>query len=68
MGEQLFLKALGPKGLTAPPAAGVTNDFLIAMVKRHRESIGLDGETLAHQMRWGTVAITVELQAKVLMD
>src|SRR6516164_1046396 len=40
---------------------------MVAMVKRHRGSIGLDGETLAHEMRRGAVAIAVELQAKILM-
>ena len=35
MGKQLFLETFGPEGLTAPPAAGIANDFLIAMIKRH---------------------------------
>ena len=67
MGEQFFLETLGPEGLTASPAARVANDFLIAVIKRHRGSIGLDGETLAHEMRRGAVAIAVELKAKILM-
>ncbi len=67
MGQQLFLEALPTKGLTAPPAARVTDDFLIPVIKRHRETIGFDDEALAHEMRWGTVAIAIELQAKILL-
>jgi hypothetical protein len=67
MGEQFFLEALGTEGLTAPPAPRVANDFLIAVIKRHRGSIGFDGEILAHEMRRGAVAIAVELEAKILM-
>jgi len=53
--------------LTAPPAASVANDFLITVIKRHRGSVGFDGEMLAHEMRRGAVAIAVELEAKVLI-
>ena len=67
MGEQLFLEALGTEGLTAPPAARVANDFLMAVIKRHRGSIGFDDETLAYEMRRGAVAIAVEVEAKILL-
>ena len=67
MGEQFLLEALGTQGLTASPAARVANDFLIAVIKRHRGSIGFDGEMLAHQMRRGAVTIAVELEAKILI-
>jgi len=68
MGEQFFLEALGTQGLTAPPAARVANDFLIAVIDRHRGSVGFDGEMLAHEMRRGAVAIAVELEAKILIN
>ena len=67
MGEQFFLEALGTQGLTAPRAARVANDFLIAVIKRHGGSIGFDGEMLANQMRRSAVAIAVELEAKILI-
>jgi hypothetical protein len=67
VGEQFFLEALGTEGLAAPPAARIANDFLIAVIKRHRGSIGFDGEMLAHEMRRGAVAIAVELEAKILI-
>jgi hypothetical protein len=68
VGEQFFLEALGTQGLTASPAARVANDFLIAVIKRHRGSVGFDGEMLAHEMRRGAVAIAVKLEAKILID
>jgi hypothetical protein len=67
MGEQFFLEALCPQGLTAPPAARVANDFLIAVIKRHGGSIGFDSQMLAHEMRRGAVAIAVELEAQILI-
>jgi hypothetical protein len=67
MGQQLFLETLCSQGLPASPAAGITDDFLVAMIERHRGSVGLDNEMLAHQMRWGAVTIAVELQANVLL-
>jgi len=66
LGQQLFLEALGTEGLTTPPAARVADDFLKAVVERHGGSIGFNEETLAHEMGRGTVAIAVEMQAKIL--
>jgi hypothetical protein len=67
MGQQLFLETFCAQRLPASPAAGITDDFLVSMVERHRGSIGFDNETLAHEMRRGTVTIAVELQTKVLL-
>src|SRR5271167_613194 len=67
LGEQFFLEALGAEGLTAPPAARVTDDFVIPMIERDRGSIGFDQETLAHERGWGAVAVAVEVEAKVLL-
>jgi len=67
VGQQLFLEALGTEGLTTLPAARVTDDFLRTVIKRHRGSIGFNEETLTYEMRRGTVAIPVEMQAKILL-
>ena len=35
MSQQLFLETLCAQGLPASPAAGITDDFLVPMIKRH---------------------------------
>jgi len=67
VGQQLFLEALGTESLTTLPATRVADDFLQAVVQRHGGSVGFDDEALAHEMGRGTVAIAVEVQAKILL-
>ena len=66
--RQNSFKALRAKRLPAAVRAWITDDFLDAVVDRHGTGVGLNGESPSHIAVGHAVAVSVELNAEILVD
>ena len=66
--EQFLLEALGPQRLTAPPAAGISDDLAMLVVDDQGLRIGFDSQPAADVAGRHTVTVAVELEAQIFVD